>query len=232
MTVLSVAKDVCKVIGLAEPDALVSSTSREYVELAETMQEMADRIAEGHEWQVLSRIATITGDGTEEDHDLPTDYDRMLVKSQVWSSSLETPLSPISDLDEWLGMDVQSFDFVINAWTIYGGQMHIKPALASGVTAKYYYQSNLIFQPTSGANKAAFSSDDDTFRLDEGLWKLGVIYQWRMNKGQPYAENMADYEERKARLVTRDKGSRMIRIGRVRFPGDAKVAYPQSITGS
>jgi hypothetical protein len=231
MTVLSVATDVCKVIGLDVPDALVSSTQREYVELAATMQEMATRIAEGHEWTLFARQKTYTGDGSTEDFDLPDDYDRMPVKANLWSSSLETALSHISDLDRWLELDVQSFDFVINAWTIYGGQMHIKPALATGVTAKHWYQSNLIFAPTSGANKAAFSADDDKFRLSEKLWTLGTIYQWRMNKGQPYAENMADYEELKARLVTRDKGSRIIRSGKVRMPADAHIAYPQSITG-
>lgn len=232
MTILTVAEEVCKVVGLAVPNQIVGATQREYVELAATMQEMARRIADGHDWQLLSRIATITGDGTTEDHDLPTDYARMLVKSQVWSSSLETPLSPISDLDEWLGMDVQSFDFVINAWTLYGGQMHIKPALASAVTAKYFYQSNLLFTPDSGANKAAFTADSDTFRLSEDLLTLGVIYQWRMNKSQPYAENMTDYEELKARLVTRDKGSRLMRLGKVRMPADTTLAYPQSISGA
>lgn len=232
MTVLTVAENVCKVIGLAVPDALVSSTTREYVELAATIQEMATRITQGHDWTLLATQKTYTGDGSTEDFDLPDDYDRMPAKANLWSSSLETALSHISDLDKWLELDVQSFDFVINAWTIYGGQMHIKPALATGVTAKHWYQSNLIFKPSSGANKAAFTADTDVFRINEQLLTLGVIYQWRMNKGQPYAENMADYEELKARLVNEDKGSRIQRVGKVRMPSDATVAYPQSITGS
>ena len=230
MTALSVAKEVAKKVGIAVPDALASSTDREHVELLSVMNEMAERIARGHDWQIFNTIATITGDGTTEAHELPSDYDRMLVKSQVWSSSLETPLSPISSRDRWLQLDIQSFDFVINAWIIYGGQMHIKPALASGVTAKYFYQSNLIISPSSGSNKVAFTADDDTFRLDEQLLKLGVIWQWRENKGLPYAEDMANYEELKARLVARDKGSRMLRVGRVRYPVDVNIAYPQVIT--
>ncbi len=229
MTIRSVARDACKVIGLTVPDVLVGSTDRQYVELVMIAQEMAERIARGHEWQKLSRMHTLTGDGSTEDFDLPSDYDRMLVKSQLWSSSLETPLSPISDLDKWLGLDVQSFDFVVNAWTLYGGQVHIKPALASAVTAKFFYQSNLIVAPEAGNNKATFTADSDTFRLDEQLLKLGIIWRWKEAKGQSYAEWMTDFEDLKERLVTRDKGSRMIRMGRLRMPADVTLAYPQAI---
>jgi len=230
MTLLSVATEVAKKVGLNVPDVVATSTDREMVEMLSVINEMAQRIARGHDWQKLSAIATVTGDGSTEDFALPTDFDRQLVKSQIWSSSLETPLSHISDLDRWLGLDVQSYDYVINAWIIYGGELHIKPALASAVTGKYFYQSNLIVAPSAGDNKAEFDADTDTFRLDEQLLKLGVIWQWRENKGLPYAEDMANYEELKERLVARDKGSRMIRVGKVRLPNDVTVAYPQVIT--
>jgi len=229
MTLLSVCVDVSKVVGLDEPDAIASSTDREYIELFALANEMAKRIARGYNWQLLSRIHTLTGTGATEDFDLPSDYDRMLVKSQVWSSSLETALSPIGSLDRWLELDIQAFDFVVNAWIIYGGQMHIKPAMATGVTAKFFYQSNLIIAPASGSNKTDFTADTDTFRLDEQLLKLGMIWQYKAYKGLPYAEDMANYESLLARLATRDRGSRMLRVGPVRLPRDVKVAYPQSI---
>ena len=228
MSLLSVCQSVCKVIGLDVPDAVASSTDREYVELVAIANEMAARIASGHDWQKLSSVHTITGDGVTEDFDLPEDFDRMLVKAQVWSSSLETALSPISDLDRWLELDVQSFDFVINAWTIYGGRMHIKPALGSGVTAKFLYQTNGIVL-TGTAPVSSFSNDDDVFRLDERLLGLGMIWQWRAHKGLPYAEDMATYEAALAREVMRDKGSKMLRIGSVRMPRDVRTAYPQAI---
>lgn len=229
MTLLSVCAEVAKVVGLDVPDAVASSTDREYVELFALANEMAERIARGYNWQLLSRIHTLTGDGATEDFDLPADYDRMLVKSQVWSSSLETALSPIGSLDRWLELDIQAFDFVVNAWIIYGGQMHIKPAMATAVTAKFFYQSNLIIAPASGSNKVEFTADNDTFRLDEQLLKLGMIWQYKANKGFSYAEDMANYEALLARLATRDRGSRMLRVGPVRLPRDVKVAYPQSI---
>lgn len=230
MTLLSVCKDVCKVIALEIPTTIIANDDREIVELLGVANEMAMRIAAGHEWQKFSAVCEYEGDGEQEDFDLPDNYDRMLVKASVWSSSLETALSPITDLDKWLEIDVQSFDFVINAWTIYGGQMHIKPALATGVTAKYFYQTNEFIADEDGYTyRPEFEADDDSFRLNERLLKLGMIWQWRAHKGLPYAEDMANYESALAREVMRDKGSRMLRIGKVRMPSDVRTAYPQAI---
>lgn len=232
MSVLTVAKAVAKKIGVAVPETVASNTSREIVELFEIMNEAARTIAEGHDWQLLSKQATITGDASTEAFDLPSDYDRMLEDAELWSSSLETPLTHIQSLNQWLGLDIQSFDFVVNAWTIYGGQFNVKPALASGVTVKYFYVSNLWAKDTNGTPKAAFDADADQFRLSEDLLKLAIIWMWKESKGQPYAEPMQDYEIRKERYVSRDKGSSMISIGRSRSRTGAKTAYPRSIDAS
>jgi len=231
MTVLSIAQRVTPKIGLEYPDELYPSVIREFEELRDVMEDMATRITEGHEWQLLSKVGTITGDGSTTAWDLPSDYDRMVQDSQVWSDSLETPLTHLTSLNEWLGLDIQSFDFVINAWTIYGGQMYITPALANGVTAQFFYQSNLTFVEDDGTTfKTVSDVDSDSFRLDEGLLKLGTIWRWKSYKGQTYAEELEDYEEKKERLVVRDKGARSLRLGRIRLPNDVQIAYPQTIT--
>ena len=232
MTALSVVQGVCTKIGLPVPDEVVASTVREHVELTELMQEMAEEIARAHNWEVLKRVATYTGDGSTEAFDLPSDYERMPKKAQVWSSALETPLSLISSADQWLGLDIQSFDFVINAWILLGGQINIKPALATGVTAKHYYQSDLIWTDSGSTNIAEVMADDDTFRLNERLLKLGMIWRWKANKGRMYAEDLANYENLKEKLIDADKGSRMIRIGKVRLPHNARIAYPLNISDS
>lgn len=233
MTVLSTIQAVSKVIGLDVPSSVYGSTVREHVELAELANDMAAEIIDAYDWQLFKKLATITGDGSTESHSLPSDYRRMLKKAQVWSSSLETPLTPISDTDAWLGLDVQSFDFVVNAWTIYQNQIHIKPALANTVTAKYFYISSHYALDTDGTTtQAAFDADTDSFRLNERLLKLGMICQWRKNKGLPYEEDEEKYEALKERLISPDKGSRLLRIGKIRFPKDVTTAYPQSIQDS
>jgi len=133
------------------PTAVFSSSDREHQELSALSNEMAARIAKAHEWQALNALAIYTGDGATEAFALPADYDRMLKKAQVWSSSLSTPLTPIFDRDKWLGLEVQAFDLIINSWIIYGAQIHIKPALGDGVTGKHWYQSTHVALDDGGA---------------------------------------------------------------------------------
>ena len=231
MTILSVCQQVATVIGINVPSQVYGGTDREQVELQSLANEMAKRIARAHDWQLLMTVATYAGDDVAETFALPTDYDRMPKKAQLWSSTLSTPLTHIQSADRWLDLDIRAFDFVVNAWIIIGGEMAIKPAMATGVSAKHYYQSNLIVSPASGPDQVEFVIDTDTFRLSERLLKLGMIWQWKANKGLPYAEDMANFEELKEKQIGADKGSRMLVIGARRRPSGVKTAYPQSIPG-
>lgn len=230
MTILETVQSACSVLGLDVPSALFSSSEREHVELQYLANEMATRIAKAHEWQVLNTIATYTGDASTTDFSLPSDFDRMPKKAQLWHSSLQTPLTPVPDRDAWLEQIVHNFTFTVPIWIIYGGQIHIRPAMATAVTAKHWYQSNLIIDPASGSNKTAFTIDTDVFRIDERLLKLGIIWQWKANKGLAYAQDQDAYEDLLEKLTSDDKGSRMIRIGSSRVAKDVQIAYPGTLS--
>jgi hypothetical protein len=225
MTVLSVCQDVASVVGLKVPTLVFGSTAREHVELAALANEMAKRIAfDTHDWQMLKSIATINGNGTAEDFALPSDYRRMLKKARLWpSSSPYSSLTHYPDADEWLGISVQAFTPVIGAWTLIGGRIAIKPVVASGATVKYMYLSNAII---TGTDATQFVADDDAFKLDERVLKLGMVWQWRANKGVPYGEDMENYEAALASAIGADKGSNILVIGTQRLSGADRAAYP------
>lgn len=229
MTVLSVIQYVCPRIGLTVPSQFMAATSREMVELQELVRDTAAMIAQGYAWQKLSGIATITGDGTTEDWDLEDDYDWMPDGNQLWSSSLQQPLAKVMTQDEWLHTLVMTTNPILNQWIIYGGQIHIRQALGSAVTAKYFYQSNNYAAASGGSAKETFTTDSDTFRLDERLLKLGLIWRWKADKGVPYTEHLEDYETLKGQLIARDKGSTVLRVGNRGAPADVTIAYPKAL---
>ena len=231
MTALSVCQDASHEIGIEKPTQVYGGTDQTQIDLARALNKCAKRIALAHHWQELNQVVAggdiPTGDGSTESFALPSDYQRMDDSTEVWSSSLETPLAHIIDRNQWLGIDIRSFDIVINAWIVYGNQIHIKPALGSGVTAKYWYQSNLI---VSSGTKTAFDTDTDTFDLDEELLTLCLIYEWKKQKGFAYQEEMNDYQTRLQSLIHSNKGSRTIRVGQPKIAAGARIAYPQTIT--
>lgn len=234
MTILSVIQQVTPVIGLDVPTAVFSATDRASVELQALANEMAQRIAfDTHDWTLLKTLATITGDGVTMGFNRQADYKRMLKKARIWpSASPFAPYRHVLDSDDWLGLTVQNFRTIIGSWTMIGAQIMIRPAIATGATAQYYYITNNIVADANGNPKTAFTADTDVFRLDERVLKLGMIWQWKANKGLAYEEDMANYGDALAVSIGTDKGSNIIEVGQARLPYDADYAFPGIISVS
>ena len=223
---------VCPFIGVEPPSVVFSGTDRTQVELKATVNKCARMIGRAYTWNKLKVQASYTGDGSTEDFDMPDDYHWMPDNARLWSSSTKYPLARVQDEDDWLGIDVQSITTALRSWVIFGGQIHFKPALESAEIVRHFYQSTALVSPASGTDKSAFTLDTDYFRLDEDLLALAIIYVWKMDHGNPYAEQMQDYEIAKEKLIARDKGAKVLVQGTSRIPRGVTLAYPLSVPTS
>jgi hypothetical protein len=228
MTVLTAIQNACAVLPINRPDGVFAGQEREHFELQVLANTAADEIAKDGEWQRLKKIAVITGDGVAQDFDLPQDYDRMLKQAELRTARLVAPLMHVVSSDAWLDLALRPVSQVTGAWTLHDGSLHIKPAPLPGEEIRYFYMSDRWAVDKNGTAKAQFTADDDIFRLSEKLLELAMIWKWRANKGLAYAEDLANYEAAKEKLVTWDKGARMIVIGGA-AASDAGLAYPRSI---
>jgi hypothetical protein len=229
MTVLSAIQNVSASIALDRPEAVFSSTEREHFELQVLANTAGLYIARDYEWQALKLVGTLTGDGTQTAFDLPADYDRMLKDAELRSSRYITSLTHVTGSDQWLDMEIRQFNQVVGMWTLYGGQVRIRPAPATGEEVKFFHMSKLWAKDDQGTLKEGFTKDTDTFRLSQTLLELCMIWKWRAQKGLPYAQDQENYEDAKEKLITADKGSRILAIGRSRRLRGVTPAYPVSI---
>ena len=229
MTILSVAQQVSSVIGVTRPQALFpnAGSDRTARELADLAIEIAQRIAyDTREWQALIVMATFAGDGVLEAFPLPANYKRMLLNSNVWrSTSAIQPMRFIPDADEWLQRRQRGYNSAWGEWSIFGGTMHIWPVMSAAVVATFNYLDKNCVNLVSGGRGDTFMNDLDTFVLDERLLKLGMIWQWKANKGSPYAEDMANYQDALANIAGADKPAPIL-IDRLPMSAAAQVAYP------
>lgn len=217
MTVLSAIQAVCPVIGLDVPSAVFASTEREHVELRALANEMATRIYKEHDWNTFKAIATISGDGSTASFSRPVDYGRMLKEGQIWSSARkDTPLTHVTDSDIWLADSMSGNALDNPEWTVIGSSIYVTPTVPSGETLKYFYIKKLT----------AFAADTDVFALDERLLTLGMIWQWKAQKGLPYAEDLANYEIELSTAIKEDRGADILSVGssRTRAHDDYSMA--------
>jgi hypothetical protein len=187
--------------------------------------ESAVAIAETYDWQILTKLATVTGDGVDTSFPFPSDYDRMVMKTNLAGSQSNIDLVKSRDLDQWAYFQNHGGTSVPGNWLILGGEIQFEPALANGVSYSYYYISKNV---VSG-NKAAFTADNDVFVLPERLLKLDMIWRWRSMKRMEYAEDMQNFEIALSKAITKDKGPRILVVGQRRVPYNVTTAYPRAL---
>jgi hypothetical protein len=79
---------------------------------------------------------------------------------------------------------------------------------------------------TGGASLGdTFQNDNDVFGLDERVLKLGMIYQWKAQKGSPYAEDLGSYNDALDRIAGADSPAPII-VGRRPISAAYNASYP------
>lgn len=229
MTILSVCQEASTVIGLAYPSQVFGSTEQEAVELAALANEMGARIARAAEWQALTRLRTLSG--SDDDRPLPEDFDRFVrdggLRSNMWGGA---KLRHVVSRDEWLQLTLLPLNASPPVWTLRENEIHFLPAPQADEEISFYYISNLWAQTTGGDNQASFMTDDDVFRLNERTLKLGMIAQWRANKGMDMEPHASVASQALAEDILRDQGPRTIEVGRPTTFRGVDLAYPLTIT--
>jgi hypothetical protein len=229
MTVLSACALAAIELNQPEPASLFSTTDKLAQELRTQANKSASAILKVYDWQRQLAVHTLTGDGTTTSFALPSDYDRMPLKAMVMSSSFSWGLRPARDLDEWLDFQIRPFNGSPGAWIILGGAMQVLPAIDTGVTAKFYYVKNTVVTSAASAAQTGFLADADTFNLSERLLTLDIVWRWRAQKRMEYSEDMRNFEIALSEEIAKDRGPRILTVGRQRFGLDATPAYPGTL---
>jgi hypothetical protein len=229
MTLLSVVKDVCATVGVIVPTSIFSNITgnRTMQEMLTLANEMAQRIAgDTREWTDLRLTCTFNGDGTTIGFNLPANFKRMLLSSNVWrSTSALYPMVFIPDPDRWTQRRLLNRYDARGEWIIMGNQMLIQPTLQVGQTVKFNYLDKNGVTLASGGFGDSFLADGDSFRLDERLLKLGMTWQWKAQKGTAYSEDMGTYADALMMAMGTDSPAPII-AGRYPVSYAARTAYP------
>lgn len=213
-----------------KPATFFSSTERFEQEIVDLANEVAKSIAQENDWQALIRTYTVNGDGVTKDFDLPDDYDRMLLDSDIYdATNWAWGYQRITRYDEWLWLQVRNFAIITPGyWTLFENQLKFLPAPADDAHGMFLYISNQIVKDQNGDPKTSFTTDNDAFVIDERLLTLGVIWRWKEQKKLDYGTDQANFDQLFSQLSGKDSGARPIRTPSRRWPVGqrGRWAYP------
>jgi len=212
MTVLAACQEAIARLVARRPASVFGNDDEICVEISSLANEAAADIAKAADWQALTTLNVINGDGVTEAWPLPDDFDRMVNGSDIHSSTwTRMRYQPAGTLDNWLDLKTLIPAIPPGYWHILGGQIAFVPVVSSGDDAQFYYISTKWARSASSAPKAAFDRDDDSFALNERVLTLALIWRWKAMKGMTYDEDIRNYDIALSQAMARDKGSRVIR---------------------
>ena len=229
MTLLSVVQGVCAVVGVDVPQSVFTNITgnRTMVEMLSLANEMAQTIAwDTRDWTMFKSTVTFQGDDVTAAFDLPADFKRMLLTTNVWRSTTQLhPMRFLPDYDEWLNRRSRDIYNPYAEWTIVRGQLLTAPAMKSTISCYFPYLVKNCIKLASGGAGTEFMADGDSFLLDERILKLGMIWRWKSQKGSPYQEDMSTYETAIGMVAGHDSPS-PIMVGHTPISSTARTAYP------
>lgn len=191
MTLLSIVQGLAKNVGVQVPSQVIGSSAREMVESLQFVHETGEELARRVDWGQLQQSATLTGDGTNKIHALPSGFSRLNAGISVRAPGIVRPLSRA----EWSALTpVQGSP---RYFLLEGAEITLWPYLANAATATAQYQS----KNWTSAGGAAFTADDQSSLIDEALFLKALIVRWRRQKGMDFADFEAEFEAALADLA-------------------------------
>lgn len=201
------------------PTVFFGSPGTFEVEICDLVNEVARDILASHDWQALTKVHTITADGSTV-YAKPSDYDRMLVVADMQRP--ETWLwgyYQAADVNDFIAIQDSGFRGFPGAWVLMGDEFNFSPA-PSGEAKFAYISKDYARDSGSLELRSEFTADTDEFLLPERLLTLGLVWRWRENKKLDFTGDQEAFMKAISEYAGKDKGSKVIRKnGYTRFRG-------------
>ena len=232
MTILSAMQSAAVRLVGYRPQVFFTSSEQFEQEIADLINEVAKDICKYHDWQALTKVHNLSVDGVTEEFDLPDDYDRQLVVTDIqdldnWVWGYEHA----TNLNDFLYYKARGPQITPGAWILYDNKLNFYPAPATNATFPYVSENYAI--GANGSFKNEFDRDDDTFiiRGGERLLTLGLIWRWRENKKLDYTGDQEAFTMLADQLAAKDKGSNVYRNRAHSGHLNTRLAWPWPLGG-
>lgn len=202
MTLLSVAQDVCDVIGLVRPAAIITGNdqlARQILGLAkETLEELGLM-----DWPMLEVPYTFNTTVGQAQYDLPADFGREVGDTVYVASQYSQLRGSLSPADWYRQRDALQAQIGRYRFRIFGLPTKLNfaptPQVVEEITLEY--QTTYRVRQGDGTYKDTFYADSDVPLVAEELLKKGLKWRLRRAKGLDYSEEFDDYEISRAQRL-------------------------------
>lgn len=215
LTCLQIVQAACKRIGILSPNAAVTATDQQIIQLVSLAEEEGQELATRFAWEALQVEATFNTVAAQVQTTLAAitsgfDY---IVNDTIWNRTLRRPVYGPKSQQDWQQAKANQINGPFNSFRIIADAINFYPNPVAGQTCAFEYQSRAWVNKATGGTADTWTADADTSKLDGQLMVLGIIWRWKAAKGLDYAEDYAKYERRVTDAMGRDGGKPKLDMG-------------------
>jgi hypothetical protein len=222
MSLLTIVQRACRRIGITAPNAVISSTDLQIIQLLEIANEECEELATGAsigmsiDWEALQTEASFTTLAAESQGNIYTIAPgfKYIINDTIWNRSTKLPAYGGLNPRQWQAFKAWGVTNPYPQFRIRGDLLLLTPVPTAGQNYYFEYQSaNWCVAADGVTTRNIWTADSDTCRLDERLVIQGVIWRWKQIKGLDYAEDFRKYQTRVTNAAARDGGKPDLDMG-------------------
>ena len=228
LTCLQIIQSACKRIGILSPNAVVSSSDQQIIQLLEICNEEGQEQATRYPWEVLQTETTFTTVAAQIQGAMSTiapnfDY---IVNNTIWNRTLRRPVYGPRSQQDWQQQKAMQINGPFNSYRIIADSINFYPNPVAGQTCAFEYISKNWLTKSVGGGSSFWTNDADTPLLDDQLIVSGTIWRWKQIKGLDYSEDYAKYERRINDRMSKDGGKDKLSLNGVNYDIQPVVLVP------
>lgn len=214
LSVLQIIQTACRRIGILAPNAAVSSTDPQIIQLLALSEEEGQELGERYPWQALQKEAAFTTVAAETQTAVSaiTSGFEYIVNDTIWNRTLRRPVYGPKSQQGWQQAKAMQINGPWNSFRIMGDSILFNPIPAAGQSCYFEYITDNWIATSVGGTSSIWTNDADTPLLDDQIITMGTIWRWKAAKGLDYSEDFTKYERRVTDMMGRDGGKPVLNM--------------------
>lgn len=214
MSILTIVQRAMVACGLDQPSSALANTDQTVQQFITHSLMEGESLLRDFDWKELIVQASLTGDGTSTNFDLPSDWERWAA-GQVFFKENDTS-------EHYRRVTQEQFNYLTASdvlptypvWRMIGTQVQFLPALPSGdVLRCEYISTHWIMNADLDTRRLSWAADTDVSLIPERLITLGIIWRFKQARGFPFADDLAIYQAELQKVKGNEAGSENINLG-------------------
>ena len=209
-------QNVADFTGFERPTSVISNTDPIARQLLALAQREGKQLMRVSDWAILKKEHTFSTSNGTAAYALPSDFDRLVLKTSYNRSDNDILTGPISSAEYQLVNHGMATTGTTEKFRLKAASNALKfeldPTPSSTQTIGFEYVSNQFCQSSGGSGQAAWAADTDVGILDETTMEMGITWRFKAAHGLDFAEDFRQYQLEVRQAVARNGSSPVLQL--------------------